>query len=150
MSSAATALKPNIWFDALDPDLPFLAASAALELDNLLIGSSSSTEHVEQLARLLFSPSPGQTVSKKFLDPISCSVLTRALSESVGADSATEDESASAISRLSERLEGIIKNSSTQKEQISELRNFFVALSRLASSSRTSIYGEQRVHPYRK
>lgn len=150
MSSAAKAFATSISFNALDPDLPFLAASAALELDNVLIGTSTSTEHVEQLMATLSSAfSTGQSATKKFLDPISCTILTRALSESGGSGSAQQSDLTTAISRLSERLEGI-KKSSTKKEQVSELRDFFVALSRLASTSRKTLYGDQRVHSYRK
>jgi hypothetical protein len=140
--------------NVLDPDLSFLAASAALELDNLLNDSASSLEHVEKLAKLLLSSAGSATATvgdiRMLIDPVSSNVLNRAILESYDVKLSSLKELSKQTSQLSESLKKTLSNVVSEKQNLKSLRDFCLSLSRLASTSRKSIYGEQPTHPYRK
>src|SRR5437868_4395266 len=67
---------------ALDPDLPFLATRAAIELDTLLVGQATDLQAVRQLAESVrtlteFNSESGQR--RLEMDPPTVEVFNRAL-----------------------------------------------------------------------
>lgn len=140
-------------FDALNPDLPFLAANAALELDNILNDTASSLSYVEKLERLLESSAREQKVAggrtRLLVDPVSSNVLSRALVASHQSNPGTLQDLAEAISVLSGYIKKL-RASNLAKDNIASLRDFCVALSTYASASRRTIYGKEPAHQFRK
>lgn len=146
---------PNDLFDVADPNMPFLAAKAALELDNLANEKISSLTHVKELAKLLTSsagvPSgAGSGEARSLIDPISSNVITRAFLDSYQQSFKSMTELASATLALSTNLNEASSDVSSNRELLAQLRDFCLALSRYASNCRESVYGERASHPYRK
>jgi len=79
-TGGVSAVSPKL--RALDPDLPMLAAQAAMELDNFRLQQSSEFDAVAQLATRLkncFANVPDSPTTKALLDSGAVSVLGRAL-----------------------------------------------------------------------
>lgn len=152
--SALNAHEPNNQpFDALNPDLPFLAANAALELDNILNNTGSSLSYVEKLERMLESSAREQKIAggraRLLVDPVSSNILSRALAASHQSDPGTLQDLAKAISVLSGYIK-LLRASNLAKDNIASLRDFCVALSTYASASRKTIYGKEPAHQFRR
>ncbi len=139
--------------DALNPDLPFLAANAALELDNFLKDTASSLGYVQQLERMLELSSRAQSVvggrTRLLVDPVSSSVLSRALVASNQSSPDSLQDLVHAISELSGYMKQL-RGGDVAKDMVATLRDFCVALSTYASASRRTIYGKEPVHQFRK
>ncbi len=141
----------NQSLDVLNPDLPFLAANAALELDNILNNTGLSLSYVQKLERMLESSE--QKVAggraRLLVDPVSSNVLSRALVASRQGNPGTLQDLAKAMSVLSGYIKQL-RDSNLAKGDIATLRDFCVALSTYASASRRTIYGKEPAHQFRK
>jgi hypothetical protein len=145
-------------FRALDPRLPALAATAAVQLDNLLLRQKGVTtapaelDAVEDLARLLKAALvSGQSGDvRALMDPITTSVFTSAYKEShQGAQlQSLEDLSTVASQLLSEFLS--VESAQQSEKLLSSMRDFCIALSNFAASKQESVYGGRQQHPHKK
>ena len=140
MPSVTDSLTKPEMLNALDPGLPFLAAQAAIELDNLLLGRSSPLEAVKLLAERMRNASENTEApegSKTLMDLSTVEVFSSALHASQGQRVQTLIE----LTREAWTIAGALDASkvSQPKEVLQSLRAFCVALSRCASSYRQSI-----------
>lgn len=136
---------------ALDPNLPFLAARAAIELDNIMLRRSATTEAISALAFVLRSSTELNSSSQcSLLDPITVETLTDALSETHGKPITT-------IAMLVEQARALVVSLMKASEvgqqddqRLRELRLFCIALSRITSSHLQANYESSRSqHPHR-
>ena len=140
---------------ALDPDLPRLAASAALEAD-LALSDSGSLPQFDALRTLLArlqsteETSVGDQGMTNLVDPLSQDLVHRALARSIRCD--TISQSLDELRRVTSILikpnkpgESLISNT-----DLTEMRNFCIALSNYAAASRGNrLGGNGRSSPYR-
>lgn len=128
--------KPLCVEAALERDLPSVASRAALQLDNLLIGTSTPIEAVKELAESLarMRPSDPETV----LDPTAAVVVNRAIDDAKleAVPLSTIEDLLLVISRIQKKLEAVVSNPEGIREnriELETLRGFCVSLSRSAS-----------------
>jgi|WetSurMetagenome_2_1015567.scaffolds.fasta_scaffold38534_3 hypothetical protein len=136
---------------ALDPDLPFLASEAAIDLDNLILNKTKELKAVRRLAeQLKHSINIGKMDScpRSLMDPATLTVLGEAILQVAGknGNSRIEDLLAQAAS-ITEVLSNENPESSSDLEQA---RDFCVALSRAATVYRKSILDLRPQHPFRR
>lgn len=138
--------------EAMDPELPFLAARAAIELDNLLLNRGQKLDAVASLAERLRNSSTRITNVQRDKALVDLSTV-EILSSSV---SATEQFSGSTLQDLAAKASEIAANLQTASERksadsaIARSRAFCVALSRCASSYTQSVYESgQTEQPWR-
>jgi hypothetical protein len=136
---------------ALDPDLPMLAARAAMELDNYRSSGDRGFFAVKQLSRRLRNSfqSQGAATHKALLDSGTVTLLGRALNSSKWAgDVSTIDQLSAELWEVAERLEGV--EGDPGQQPIEKIRDFCVALSECAASYRQAFYDLRPPHPFRK
>lgn len=142
---------------ALDPDLPILAARAAMQLDSAISVVRSGkfrslrTDAIDQLAKLLSNMSSaiagesGDLASRSLMDPLTANIVSRAYSDASKANLTSLGQLKSAAEKLSEML----KKASSQQQgndpvaALVLLRDFCVNLSEYAASKRQLAYGER-------
>ena len=136
---------------ALDPELPFLASEAAIDLDNLLNHRSNDVVAVHHLADRLkktLAPAEG-TVRARFLDHGTLTVLGEAINQVPGETELQEvDELISRASKIADELSS--SDSSIDRARLEWARSFCVALSRCAAEYRKSIHEVRQHHPFRR
>jgi hypothetical protein len=137
---------------ALDPNLPFLASEAAVDIDNLLLHQSRELKSIRTLAKRLNNSIEAGTLdgpNHSLMDPATLTVLNEAFAEAFKSASLQRVEDllgeAAKIARLLSSLEP--ENISTELEKA---RDFCVALSRAAVAYRRSIKDVRPSHPFRK
>lgn len=139
--------------DVLDPDLPFLASRAAVELDAILNGESTEKPSVEKLAERLRESldEPDSPGAKRglLIDTATETVLGQALNL---ADSGRQLSNLEDLrARTGEIAEQLSKPTSGQDSRGLELaRAFCLALSRCAAAYRKSVYDIRQPHPFRR
>jgi hypothetical protein len=156
MLNYMTAHTEHLLPPALDPELPRLAASAALEVD-LLINNPTGEVSFKALKRLFdrLPETPLSDSSDKvalgLIDPLSQDLyrkaLARSLSDNVKTQSLVELKRATdaLIQTRGEREE--VKN---QTVHLTDIRDFCLALSNYAAASRGNRFGAgRRGSPYR-
>jgi hypothetical protein len=149
-TGGVSAVSPKL--RALDPDLPLLAAQAAMELDNFRLQHGSEFDAVAQLATRLkncFANVPDSPKTKALLDSGAVSILGRAL------DSSRWAEKVSTLSQLSQELWKVAEllervPSSPKDLPIEKIRDFCVALSECAGSYRQSFNDLRPSNPFRR
>ena len=144
---------PKSRFRATDPNLPFIAANAASELDNVLHKRQTGTDNVEKLSLLLrhsIIPEGPGTSAKSLMDPLSTDVFSREYALSYKHDLTSLEELATKTVELSKGLSEPTNGTSKKETALATMRDFCIALSRYAMSKRDSIYGSRMKHPYRK
>ena len=134
-----------------DPELSFVAAQAAIELDNLLLRSSDKQlPAVEKLASYLrdsTAASVGTAERRNLMDPQTIDVVSRAI-DAVGDQTVkTIDDLTSEAWRIANELGAA--GGGSGKEIIARLRAFCVALSHVAASQRQAVIDMQPRHPFR-
>jgi hypothetical protein len=146
---------------ALDPDLPILAARAAMQLDRA-IGATRRGQAVpglrfdaiEELSRRVSQVSAsisGGTASRALVDPLTASVLSRAYAEATHAPLQSWqdlEKAASELSRLFEQASHHPKKAPDPVAGLELLRDFCVKLSEYAALKRQLAYGERPVPPH--
>lgn len=142
----------NEKLQVLDPNLPFLASEAAIELDGLLLGRKTELNSVLNLASQLrntFKTSSDGLTTRSFMDPAIISVLGGAFNNS-GAHRVTSlrDLLTEAISLADELV--ATKETMSNRDNIEWLRAFCVSLSRLTSAYHKSIFDLKPQHPFKR
>lgn len=132
-------------FRATDPEMPFLAAQAALELDLLAKNKPRGLEHVEKLADMLASISEA---GGNYSDPVSTGVLSRALTGFFASGPETLSDYGTRRREIAEILQHVADGD--KEPRIEQLRDFCLSVSRFSSTSQTDLYGNRQRHPFRK
>ena len=135
----------------LDPDLPFLASRAAIELDNLLLAQPSSLSAVQDLGKRLREATELRTSGsdcRTLMDPPTVSAISDALS-AVGSVSV---KSLSELAAEAHKVAGDLQGCSPGQERqlIERARLFCLTLSQLATSYQQSVYDSDPVFMQRR
>lgn len=153
MSTKATKNKKKTPLRVLDPNLPFLASTAAIELDNLLLGRKTNLKPVYILQGMLkdsFEIDRENGATRSLMDPSTLTVLGEAINTSQDQRRVTKIEdliaTASSIANdLSRRT-----NTKNNRERLEWARAFCVSLSRLTAAYHKSIFDLRPQHPFRR
>jgi hypothetical protein len=155
MSSVLTQPRFDPELHALDPELPFLASEAAVDIDNLLSGSSMEDESVRRLAGMLnnsLKEDVSENSLKSFMDmdPATVTILGTAV-----IDSSSEKVSLQKVDDLLDKASQFAKllsreNLLENRGELEKARDFCIALSRSVVAYRKSIYDLRPSHPFRK
>jgi len=135
----------------LDPDLPFLASEAAVDIDNLIANKSEDLEAIRQLGkRLRNSMDEGTTGApmRSLMDPATLSVL----GEAVAGSERNELHKIGDLLLRASRIADVL-SLDNPKENIGELvkaRDFCIAFSKAALAYRRSIRELSSSHPFRR
>ena len=144
-------------FRALDPELPILAARAAMQLDCLIVRSQEGKEHpnvrldaVRELAELVSHVGAETSHAhgvRSLMDPVTATVFSKAFSDT----SSTSLRSYSELSDAARNLSGMFTRINEEGcESLSLLRDFCVRLSSYAASQRQSANRGRSPQPFRK
>jgi len=135
---------------ALDPDLPMLAAQAAMELESFNSTGEVSFDAVRQLSlRLKNSFSLPSNAPRALLDSSTVSLIGRALNSYLPTEKvSTLDQLSSELWDVAERLDKVVVDPTHQP--IEDIRDFCVALSECAASYRQAFYELRPTHPFRR
>jgi len=156
MSQTATAPEPAAFLGQprlrpLDPDLPLLAAQAAIELDALRLSKYTEMTAFKELRSMLknsFFENAGADRRKSLIDPGAESLLSYSLTASEWSGSVTQQELVEEAWKLVGKME--TAEQVDDKKVIEKIRDFCVALSGCAASYRETIQGTTPVPPYRR
>ena len=139
---------------ALDPDLPFLAIEAAVDIDNMLSNRSEDFKAIQRLTDRLKNSIDLSMEGKHYrssnqLDPATLTVLGGAVSEVTGKDSLQKvkdliDEASKIVAILSS------KELKKNRKDLEQARDFCVALSKAALAYHKSIIDLRPSHPFRR
>lgn len=150
----ATTVEGNVpALHALDPNLPFLASEAAIELDALLCGEGTDLSAVRSLADRLRSAVPLQPAdggAQSFVDPATLGILGEAVSQAGGDAEAPQNvtDLMARASTIANDLAG--SDPQSNREGLVWARAFCVGLSRSAAAYRKSIHDLRQPHPFRR
>jgi len=153
MTSAMEQSSASSEIHALDPDLPFLASEAAVDLANLRYGDSQHMEAIRNLAdrlkKSIKTDSSGMP-SRSLVDPDALTVLGGAVVESTFAGQSSEkiDDLLVRALEIAEFLSS--ENMQDDSAKMEEAMNFCAALSRAAIAYRRSIRDLSPSHPFRR
>ncbi len=156
MTSAIEQSSAESEIRALDPDLPFLASEAAVDLANLRYGESQRMDAIVRLADRLkksIKRDSSGAPSRSLVDPDALIILGGAVAESSSA--AQSSEKIDDLDDLLARALGIAEFLSSENLQdnpteVEEAMNFCAALSRAAIAYRRSIRDLRPSHPFRR
>lgn len=132
-----------------DPELPFIAASAALELDDVIKGRSTSLQHFNELSAVLktaLSATDDAPRALASVDPVTSTVFQRALRASDQSRGLTTESLAQKV--LDITLELQLRPGGQPDLEL--MKRFCVELSRTALSSRDATQRSRSEHPYQK
>jgi hypothetical protein len=134
-----------------DPDLPMLAAQAAIELDSLRRGKRIGLSTVNEIGNRLRSSLEGSTESGKraVLDSSTFAIVGPALETTEWAGRVkTTDELISGAGDIADAMNKLVE--SADAEQIKKIRNFCVALSKCAAAYLQSLQDLEPIHTFRR
>lgn len=133
-----------------DPDLPFLAAKAAIELDNVLAGRGKELKSVRELAGALRASveCPGGGKRSAFVDPGTVTIINQAIAQSGAGAVKTVAELVQQAQSIATRL--TTSDPDTERTSLEWIRAFCVALSRGASAYRQRLHDSRPAHPSRR
>ena len=124
----------------LDPNLPFIAAYAAAEFDDLIGERESSLENIKKLLGLLNEAFPHSIVNNNSgefkLDPLGADVFSRAINESHHMNLNSYQEVLARAEELAVQLGGVVEKDAPIELPLEKLKAFCVALSKFALSTR--------------
>jgi hypothetical protein len=143
----------SIKLRALDPELPMLAAQAAMELDNYKSSGEIDFAAVKKLSlRLNNSFQSGVSAAeprKALLDSGTVSLLGHAFNSSSRTDKiSTIDQLSKELWDVAQRLEKV--EAAPAEQPIEKIRDFCVALSECAASYRQTFHDLRPAHPFRR
>ena len=134
--------------NALDPELPFLASQAAIELDNLLLGRSVKLDAVNCLAERLensIEQDSGAGDRRLLMDSATVSAVSVALAESGASNLRTLDDLASEAWQIADDLQNS-NDDGSDEAKVSRLRTFCTSLARSAVARERAFYDMQSVN----
>ena len=133
----------------MDPDLPYLASEAAVDIDNLIDRSSEDLNAILRLANKLKNSIEVEDLSKppkSLMDPITLTIVGEAFTAS------RADASSDVNNLLNEtkKIAGVLANATGQSEpELINARDFCIALSKATMAYTISISDLQPSHPFR-
>lgn len=150
MSRASALTQSDQGLRALDPNLPFLASEAAIDIDNLLSNRAEDLTAIETLAKLLTnSMEQGGTGGppRSLMDPGTLTVLGQALAEARSSQALQKMED---LLTEAARIAGSLSSHDLKEkpDELERLRDFCVALSRAAVAYHKSIGDLRPSHPF--
>ena len=153
MSTNAAKISKQASLHVIDPDLPFLASEAAIELVNLLLGRKSDLKSVSILAEKLrnsveIDKTNGEIHS--LMDPTTVIILAEAINKSQAQPTITKVEE---LIKKACSIADDLSNNTDPKDNRNRLewaRDFCVALSRLTAAYHKSIFDLRPPHPFRR
>ena len=153
MATPSTEINEREQLRVVDPDLPFLASRAAIELDNLLLGRSKTLISVIALATRLrnsFRLDANGGSPRSLVDPATLTVLGEAINRSTVHPPLTSVEDL--IKKACAIADDLTKKTDPKddRESLIWARAFCVALSHLASAYHKSIFDLRPPHPFRR
>jgi len=123
--------------DAFDPELPFLASKAAVELDNLILGKPGDSHAVMTLAQHLQScveRVPGTEEYRSLMDPATIIVFTGA----VAASGIPKVQTFVDLARVAWQIANDLQSSDASCDTLRRLRTFCVNLAKIAVAQERS------------
>lgn len=135
----------------LDPDLPFLAAEVAVDVDNLLAGRSKEQKAMwclaEKLSQSIEIDEAGKSRSR--MDMATLTVLGEAVVELVKSESLRKVED---LLSKATQIAGVLgsENPENNRDELREVGHFCVALSRATAAYTESIRDLRPPHPFRR
>lgn len=133
----------------LDPDFPFIAANAALELDHLIHGHAGPRDNLDKLSSLLLSAAGTEEMSNqpisRLLDPVSVDVVRRAYVESYSSSPIAIDELVQDIAEIARDLD-----EDTASERLKSAKRFCLELSRHSLDRHRAMFHHRSHSPYKK
>ena len=140
-------------FSTFDPDLPLIAARAAIEIELLRLGKSTDLSSIHDIASLtsLSSGIKGSpNLNRSLVDPVGGSVFARAFSSSL---STTPTRSLAqleiASDSMAKELGEIGPDSLPSATQLTTIRDFCAALSRYSTVAQALVSGDSSQKPNR-
>ncbi len=153
MSSALVPTQSNQGLYALDPNLPFLASEAAVDIDNLISDRpprdlTAMRRLAERLNNSVVKDSVGGPL-RSLMDPVTLTVLGEAMVDTV------RSQSLQTIEDLLEEADKIAvtlskENPKENSQEIKQARDFCVSLSRAVMAYHKSIRDLRPSHPFRR
>ena len=131
--------------NVLDPELPWLASNAAVELDLIINGDKTDLESVKQLAQRMWEaldkPVPSQPARGLQVDTETETVLGQAFTQA-GSDPATI---LGELYKRTEEMAGQLSSADrgTERDSLEWQRAFCLALSQSATAYRQSLFDVQ-------
>ena len=152
MTHVLSRPQSNQGLRALDPDLPFLASEAAIDIEILLSGAKEDLSAIRRLAERLNNSIDSGTEDgrpRSLMDQATLTVLNEAVAEAVRHESLqrVEDLMSEALKIFKLLSDEHLKDNRNALEQA---RDFCVALSRAAMAYRKSIRDLRPSHPFRR
>ncbi|WP_295577997.1 hypothetical protein [uncultured Lamprocystis sp.] len=140
---------PSSVFRVTDPELPFIAATAALEVDNVIHGRGAATPNLQKLSNLLRNSTSHldhSTQPKHFMDPVSVDVFQRAIAESYNCHLNSIQDIAQKASEVAIQM----ASAPTKEDLLEILKRFCLELSRQAMTTRQMMQHSRSESPYKK
>lgn len=137
------------YFQISDPDLPFLAANAAIEIDDIIKGRSNELKNTRLLFEKINRSDESLDVdlgTRSFIDPIASDVISKAYIVSHGTSINSHKDYSKALRKIIEELESLLDAGHTPEEAI---RRFFVALSQQSLAYQDSLFNSRNT-PYKR
>jgi len=153
MTSAMAPSNLNNEFRALDPELPFLASEAAVDLSNIISGNSEDIGAIRRLADRLrnsIKKSSSGEPSCSLMDPATLTILGGAAAELSSTDVPLRKVD-DLLAKTLEIAEFLSSEEMLEKtDKLEQARDFCVALSRAAIAYRQTIRDLRPSHPFRR
>ncbi len=134
-----------------DPDLPMLAAQAAIELDSLRRGRRIGLSTVNEIGNRLRVSLEGSIANGKraVLDSSTFAIVGPALDTTEWAGPVkTTNELITGAGDIADAMTKLAEDA--QAEQVEKIRNFCVALSKYATAYRQSLQDLEPTHTFRR
>jgi hypothetical protein len=152
MTSTLVPTQRNQGLYALDPNLPFLASEAAVDIDNLLSGRSQDLKAMRSLAERLKNSVQKDNVGgplHSLMDPATLTVLGEAMVDAMKSQSLQTIEDL--LGEADKIAVSLYKEDPKEKpEELIQARDFCVALSRAVMTYHKSIRDLRPSHPFRR
>lgn len=136
----------------LDPNLPFLASEAAIDLRNLLSRRPQDMTAIRNFAELLNNSIEFSTTGspqRSLMDPVTETILGQAIGEAMKVQSLKNvDELLNEAAKVAKLLSS--DNLAERPEELSKAKDFCIALSRAAILYHKSINDVIPSHPFRR
>lgn len=150
-----TTIDPTSVIRATDPNLPFLASKAAIELDKMVRGVSVDTTSIHELSSILrssFETDESNGGFRSRMDAATLTVLGQAVNQSrTGQQIVQMDKIVEmAVTVADKMLNGANGKLREDTDSLEWARDFCVALSRCAAAYRKSLMDLRPSHPFRR
>jgi len=134
-----------------DPDLPMLAAQAAIELDSLRRGKPIGLTTVNEIENRLRNSleSSAENGKRAVLDSSTFAIVGQALDTTEWSGRLkTTEQLINGTGEIADAMHEL--NENAKSEQLEKIRNFCVALSKYAAAYRQSLHDLEPAHSFRR